>query len=157
MNTQSIGDQIMHEQIVDSVMHTINGGMTTAGMFGPSAKKKAEIKARDMEEQMKADEREERMKIERGERNKIKREKQNKIKREGDHERWAALDEAADRRVAGEKKHEVVDELAAAIELLRINGIKIAEPLPPAIAEAVARLEAEKIAYAKARYPHQFW
>ena len=64
MNNLSIRNQIMHEQVVDSVMHTTNGGMTTAaGMttdgkwkdrgkemlavmgFGISAKRKAEIKA----------------------------------------------------------------------------------------------------------------
>ena len=63
MNTLSIQNRIMQEQIVDSVMHTINGGMTTAGMttagplkdmgkevlatmgLGISAKRKAEIKA----------------------------------------------------------------------------------------------------------------
>ena len=61
MNTLSIRNQIMHEQVVDAVMHTINGGMTTAGMttgglwkdrgqevlaamgLGISAKRKAEI------------------------------------------------------------------------------------------------------------------
>ena len=93
------------------------------------------------------------------------------------HLAWAALDEAADRRVAEEKKQEnyernkhqdeaenrrVADEkkhnekIAAAIDFLRINGIKTVEPLSPAIAEAAARIEAEKMAYAKAHYPHHF-
>jgi hypothetical protein len=177
MNTQSIGNQIMHEQVVDSVMHTINGGMTTAGMFGTSAKRKAEIKAQ-------ADEREERRKIERQEQMKIEKEERRKIEMEEHRERikqqhlaWAALDEAADRRVAeekkqenhernkhqdeaenrrvaGEKKHN--EKIAAAIEFLRINGIKTVEPPTPSIAEAAVRIKAEKEAYAKALFPHHF-
>ena len=153
----------MHEQVVDSIMHTINGGMTTAGFFGMSRKKKAAMEELDKEEGRKADEE---FKLRMEERNKKKMEQQKYdesiIQR---NLTWAAIDKekkARDLMVTGDEKLLAVkkthnEKIAEAIEFLRINGIKTTEPPSPDIEEALARLEEKKNLDAMARYPHHFW